>query len=75
MESVIPIIGASVWGVVKLFALFGLLIYIVFSLVVVRQVNLMTETLEVGFEAPLKVAAIAHLLLAVGVFILALIIL
>ncbi|MCH7730551.1 hypothetical protein IID21_03435 [Patescibacteria group bacterium] len=75
MEPIIPILGFSVWIVAKLLFLFALLIYIIFSLVVVRQVNLMTETLEVGFESPLKTAAGAHLLLAIGVFILALIIL
>lgn len=75
MEPVIPIIGISLWLVVKVFALIALLIYIIFSLVIVRQVNLMTETLEVGFEAPLKLAAIVHVVLAIGVFALALIIL
>lgn len=75
MEPIIPVLGFSVWAVVKLLFLFGLLVYIIFSLVVIRQVNLMTKTLEVGFESPLKTAAVVHLLLAIGVFILALIIL
>ena len=73
MEPIIPIIDVSVWVVAKVFVLIALLIYIVFSLVIVRQVNLMTETLEVGFEAPLKLAAIVHVVLAIGVFTLALI--
>lgn len=75
MEPIIPVIDVSVWFIVKIFALFALLIYVVFSVVVVRQVNLMTETLEVGFELPLKVVALAHLILAVLVFLFALIIL
>ena len=75
MEPIIPVLGFSVWVVAKLLFLLALLIYIIFSLVVVRQVNLMTETLEVGFESPLKIAAVAHLLLAIGVFILSLIVL
>ena len=75
MEPIIPFLGFSVWVVVKLLFLFALLIYIIFCLVIVRQVNLMTETLDVGFESPLKLAAVAHLILAIGVFILALIIL
>ena len=73
MEVTIPFIDVSVWVVAKVFVLIALLIYIVFSLVIVRQVNLMTETLEVGFEAPLKLAAIVHVVLAIGVFALALI--
>jgi len=75
MELTIPILGVSVWFIAKIFALFALLIYIIFSVVIVRQVNLMTETLEVGFESPLKVIALFHLILAILVFIFALIIL
>lgn len=75
MEPVIPVLGVSIWFIVKIFVLFALLVYIVFSVVVVRQVNLMTETLKVGLETPLKIIALTHLILAILVFLFALIIL
>lgn len=75
MEPIIPVLGVSVWFIVKIFVLFALLVFIVFSVVVVRQVNLMTETLKVGLETPLKIIALTHLILAILVFLFALIIL
>lgn len=74
MET-IPLIGISVWVVVKIFAIIALGIYLVFALVVVRQIQLMTETLKVGFEAPLKMMAYVHLLFAIFVLLAALVIL
>lgn len=71
----IPIIGISVWPIVKIAVVIALGLYIVFAIVVVRQVQLMTDTLEVGFEGPLRFLAIMHLLFAVAVLIFALIIL
>lgn len=75
MVDVIPIIGISIWLIVKIFAIFGLGIYVLFSLIVVRQVQLMTDTLEVGFESPIRLIALLHLIVSLGVFILALFIL
>ena len=66
----IPIIGISVWTVVKGFALFALAIYIVFAFVIVKQVNLMVDTLEIGFGGPIRVLAWGHLLFSVGLFLL-----
>ena len=71
----IPVINLSILGIAKIFALIALAIYIVFGLVVVKQVNLMVETLEVGFEAIIKLIAWAHLIFAVFVFLAALIVL
>ncbi|OGM03415.1 hypothetical protein A3E15_02620 [Candidatus Woesebacteria bacterium RIFCSPHIGHO2_12_FULL_42_9] len=71
----IPIIGVSVFPIIKIFVVFALGLYIAFALVVVRQVQLMTDTLEVGFEGPLRFLAIMHLLFAIAVLIFALIIL
>jgi len=50
------------------FLIIGLLIYLVFALVVVRQTNQMTETLEVGFETPIKILAWTHLFVALATF-------
>lgn len=71
----IPILGISVWLIAKIFILIAFFLYIIFSVVVVRQVELMTGTLEVGFETQLKLLSYLHLLFAVAVFLAALIIL
>jgi len=65
----------SIWLIAKIFVLIAMAIYIVFAFVVVRQAKMMTDTLEIGFEAPIKFLALGHLFFAVGVFILALLIL
>lgn len=61
--------GDTFMLIMKAIILLSLLFYIIFSFVVVRQVNKMTDTLEVGFEAPIRFFAAAHLLLSIGVFI------
>lgn len=67
--------GISLLMVGKVFALVGLGIYIIFALVVVKQVSLMISTVEVGFEFLIKLIAWSHLLFAIFVFLSALIIL
>lgn len=59
---------AIIWSLVKIAFLFAALIYLVFAGVVVRQVYLMTTTLQVGFEMPVRALAWAHLFLAIAVF-------
>jgi len=66
---------SEVWLVAKGFVLIAFAIYIVFALVVIRQIQLMSDTLEVGFETPIRILGYLHLLFAIGTFILALIIL
>jgi len=75
MTGIIPIIGVSIWFIAKIMVLFGLIIYSIFAAVVVRQVQLMTDTLEVGLEKPIRFLAIAHLIFSLFVFLLALVIL
>ena len=65
----------SPWILAKIFVLFGLLIYILFGLVVARQIKLMTDTLQTGNEGIIKIIGFAHLLFTIAVFIFALIIL
>ena len=48
---------------------FGL--YVVFSIVVIRQVFLMEQTINTPLHIPLKIFAVGHLLVAVFVFLLA----
>lgn len=67
--------GTSIWLIVKIAVLFALLIYLVFALVMRRQVNLMTDTLELGQEKIIKALSLAHLVFAVFVFFFALMVL
>ncbi len=62
------VLDSSLWVVVKVLFLFAFTIYVVFAGVVVRQVYLMTTTLRVGFEMPIRAIAWAHLFLAIGAF-------
>lgn len=59
----------------KFLTLFGLGLYIIFSAVILRQEQLMAHVLEESFEPVLRWAAVAHLVAAVGIFLLALLIL
>lgn len=70
-----PDLSLSVWGVAKWFVVFGFGIYLVFAFVVVRQVKLMTDTLEVDFEKPVIFLAYIHLLFAICVLLLSVIVL
>lgn len=54
---------------IKIGILIILLIYIAFATVVVRQVKVMTHTLEVGFEKPVIIISYIHLAVSIGVFI------
>lgn len=67
--------GVDPWGILKVPVLFALLLYVVFAVVVVKQVHMMTETLCDQLELPLKIVAAIHLAGAIFVFVLALIIL
>jgi len=71
----IPLLGISIWSVAKVMVLFALILYIVFAFVIIKQTKIMTETLELGLEKTLRTISFAHMLFAVGTFILALIIL
>jgi hypothetical protein len=69
----LPIIGVSVWLIIKVLVLIGLGIYAIFALVVLRQIQLMTDTLEVGFETPVRMLGVAHFAFSLLIFVLALI--
>jgi hypothetical protein len=62
-------------GFYKIVFSLAFLVYILFALVVVRQVNLMVKTLIVPVDLYIKVIVWLHLGLAIFAFILALIIL
>lgn len=71
----IPLIGISIWTIAKVLVIFALVIYSIFAVVVVRQVQLMIETINVGIESALKTLAYAHLAFALIVLLVALIVL
>lgn len=71
----IPLLGIQISLVIKIFSLILLGLYLIFALVVVRQVQLMTDTLQVGFEASIKLISWIHLIFAAVVFLVALVIL
>lgn len=62
-------LGNTPLVIIKFAAIFGLVIYNIFAFVVVKQVNLMTETLKVDLEGLIKGIAIAHMIFALGVLI------
>jgi hypothetical protein len=70
-----PIFGISIWLVVKIAVLILMSMYLIFALIVVRQIKLMTSTLELGYEAPVALLGYIHLAFAILVFLVALIIL
>lgn len=59
----------------KLFTLLGIVVYIIFAAVMVRQEKLMSDVLEEGFEPFLKLLTWFHLFISIGLFVVALIIL
>lgn len=59
-----------VWFVVKILLVLLSILYFIFSLIVVRQVNLMTETLITEVAPYLRAFAIIHAGVALGIVIL-----
>jgi len=69
------IFNINIWIIAKVLVCFSLLIYLVFAGIMVRQVNLMTESIKLGWDWVLKIVALMHLLVAILVFLSALFIL
>ncbi len=61
--------------ILKIFVLLGLGVYAIFALVMVRQEYLMAHVLEESFEPVLRFLVYLHLAAALGIFLLALVIL
>lgn len=68
------IFSISIWNVAKILVCFAILLYLLFAFVVLKQVNLMTETLT-QLEAPLKTLAILHLIVVIVILLIALVVL
>jgi hypothetical protein len=67
--------GFNTWILIKALALVLLAMYIIFASVIIRQVKLMTSTLQLGSETLMKLLTYLHLAFAIFVFLAALIIL
>lgn len=65
----------DIWLLIKTLFLIGLAIYLAFAVIVIRQVGLMSKTVNGTLEIPIKSITWIHLLVAIGVFLLALTIL
>ncbi len=65
----------SIWLILKIFFLIGLVVYLIFAIVVVRQIRIMNDTLDVGFEGILTLISYLHLIFAIGVLAFALFVL
>ena len=65
----------AVWGIVKIFFIVGLSVYLIFAIVVVQQSRIMSETVRLDFESSIKILALIHLLLAVGLLVFAIVVL
>lgn len=66
------IVSISLWDIVKIFYLIILFFYIFFSVIVLRQISLMTQTLTAQLEKALKFFGVFNLLLAIFLFLSAL---
>jgi len=69
------ILNFAVWDLTKVGLLIFLGLYLIFSLLVVRQVQLLTSVLGTNFSPLFKTVALLHVVLAAGVFAFALVIL
>lgn len=65
----------SIWSVGKTAVLIALVLYMVFSIMIIREVDAMNKTLIGVFNLPIYILAWIHAFFSIGVFILALIIL
>ena len=65
----------SIWVVAKWFVVAALVIYLVFALVIVRQVYMMTRVVSGELDLAVKVAAWVYFVLSLLVFFLALVVL
>ncbi len=59
-------------GFLKLFIIIGVGVYVIFAVIVVKQVKIMNTTLKVGLEGPIKVSSYLLLAFAILVFLFAL---
>ena len=67
-------LSATAFLSIKIAAIIGLVIYNIFAFIIIRQVNLMTQTLEVDLEGVIKGIAVIHFIFSICVLIFAILI-
>jgi hypothetical protein len=72
MEPVV-LTGFSLWFIVKIFIVLALFIYLVFALVIIKQVQMMISTIEAGLVTPLKFLSYIHFLFAATILVIAIV--
>ena len=65
----LPIVFQSTLVLIKIGLVIGMLVYVGFAVVVLKQVLLMMQTLNVDLGKPLKAVAIVHLAVSIFIFI------
>jgi len=71
----ITFLNFPTWAIAKIFVLLALIMYIVFAVVVIRQVKLMIVTLQSRNDKIIRFVSYIQLALCLAVFVFALIIL
>lgn len=71
----INFLSNPIWLILKIFFIVGLSVYAIFALVVIRQVQIMTGTVKLPFELPVKLLALIHFIFAIAILALAFIVL
>lgn len=69
------IINFAVWDLTKIGLLVFLSLYLIFALLVVRQIRLLTSVLGTSFSPLFRAVAVLHVLLAIGALLFALVVL
>lgn len=72
-QTINSIVNINLWEIGKMFVLIGLLVYIVFSFVMVRQVKLMTVVVNGLMTYSLRIIAWLFFLFSISIFIFVLI--
>ena len=73
-ETILKIIfSISPWFIAKIFIMILLFLYICLGGIILRQVDLMNQVLEAKFSPIIRLVSLAHLIVTIFIFLLALI--
>jgi hypothetical protein len=67
--------GTGIWTIAKILVIIGLVIYLIFALVVVKQVKMMTKVISGDLDLLIKLISWVHFLVTIFTIFLAIIIL
>ncbi len=69
MISPDAILGLTFFGIIKWFLLAGLVMYLAFAGIIVRQVGVMSETIQDPLNPLIKLFAWVHLIMTIGLIV------